>query len=55
MQGKKNTSKVPGHHDLAEQLQCALALILQVSGSQLERWNTILLKDIHSINDSVRE
>ena len=39
IKGKTNIhclSKVLGHHVLPEQLQCALALILQVSGTLLE-------------------
>lgn len=44
----KCLSKVLGHHRPPEQLQCTLALILQVSGTLQVGWNTNLLKDIPS-------
>ncbi len=46
MKDIKCLSTVLDYHVPPEQLQCALALILQVSGTLLERWNTILPKDI---------
>lgn len=49
---RKNQREVPfkvlGHHVLPELLQCALALILQVSGTPLEGWNTIFPNGIPS-------
>ncbi len=46
----KCLSKVLGHHMPPEQLHCALALILQVSGTLLEGLNIILPKDIPSFS-----
>lgn len=47
-------SKVLCHFVPPEQLQCALALILQVSGMPVERWNTILPNYIFTFGVLVR-